>query len=542
MLLATTLEELSGGELEVEDLTQVEFALFCGICNGAIEVVASVPDMIRLLVGAFNEDKRAEFFSLLDGLKTYQRFDEDGIVVATGAIAAIKDALSEQFNLETPCFFAHNVTEIGIGIVVGFVSGGTTLGSSIIGRFAGTFVRVIKYFDDLAALPFTMLAKFTGSTCRFFYQQANQLLYEINETIFRASLIIDGRIHDVELAVNSVIVKQNIISQPDGSLILKVDGNPSLPPEGAPFAFTRSTKLIAEGIGISEALLLRFREAGIGDHVVKQLKDGFDPTTLDEIIPIFESSDLTKALNQKLADDFVKDIDNFGREIVGRPELVRAWERILKAGNVVSEILRKNATVLEYIAKNDALILQSAIDDMISNINYPIKEILTTDGARGMTILLERGGKQTNKAIIMHPTIPTGFKTTVLRRTYNPRSNPSIPVELSDNLLVPDYRGTKYLHPDTKDIEIRIELSGNRDTDFARARAELKRKLGLDPNDSIDETDYTWHHFDDVTEENGKLYSSMQLVETKAHGGAKVQGMAHSGSVAQYRAIKGAGY
>ncbi len=359
MLLATTLEELSGGELEVEDLTQVEFALFCGIWNGAIEVVASVPDMIKLLVGAFNEDKRAEFYSLLEGLKSYKRVDEDGKVVATGPIAAIIDALSEQFNLETPCFFAHNVSEIGIGIVVAFVSGGTTLGSSVIGRFAGTFVRVIKYFDDLAALPFTMLAKFTGSTCRFFYQQANQLLYEINETIFRASLIIDGRIQEVGLAVNSVIVKQDIIAQPDGSLILKVDGNPSLPPEGAPFAFTRSTKLIAEGIGISEALLLRFREAGIGDHVVKQLKDGFEPSTLDEIIPIFESSDLTKALNQKLADDFVKDIDNFGREIVGRPELVRAWDKVkhsLDAG------ISAKARDVPFLQKFDDMVQNNNLD------------------------------------------------------------------------------------------------------------------------------------------------------------------------------------
>ena len=220
--------------------------------------------------------------------------------------------------------------------------------------------------------------------------------------------------------------------------------------------------------------------------------------------------------------------------------MVRAWEKLFKEGNAVSDLLRKDIPTLEWFSKHGDNIPQSAADDLLSAIDKPIKE--TLEDAQGrLTYVLDRPG-QSNKVVSVHPTSSGQFKTTTYSPAYNPDLNPSIDVPLSQNKLVPDYAGTSYMHPDNQGITIRIELSGNRNTDFNRARAKMKEELGLDPSDVIDETDHTWHHFDDFEVIDGKAYSTMQLVQSSAHQGTGVFGMQHSGSAAQWRAFFGSGY
>jgi hypothetical protein len=75
-------------------------------------------------------------------------------------------------------------------------------------------------------------------------------------------------------------------------------------------------------------------------------------------------------------------------------------------------------------------------------------------------------------------------------------------------------------------------MQGTRAKDFA----EAFKKLGIKASDA---TDYTWHHFDDFVIINGKPHCTMQLVESVSHGGKNITGMAHVGSVAQWKAYFG---
>lgn len=74
-------------------------------------------------------------------------------------------------------------------------------------------------------------------------------------------------------------------------------------------------------------------------------------------------------------------------------------------------------------------------------------------------------------------------------------------------------------------------MSGTRAMDFTRANTELG--VASKP------VNYTWHHLDDFEVVNGKVYCTMQLVKSEGHGGAGITGMAHSGSVAQWKAYFG---
>ena len=123
---------------------------------------------------------------------------------------------------------------------------------------------------------------------------------------------------------------------------------------------------------------------------------------------------------------------------------------------------------------------------------------------------------------------------TTFEPAYNPNLNTNIPVPASANKLVPDYATTPYLHSMNQGKVIKIEMSGNRATDFTRANSEI----GL----SAKPANYTWHHLDDFEVVNGKVYCTMQLVQSSAHGGSGISGMTHSGSVSQYKAYNGSGY
>jgi A nuclease of the HNH/ENDO VII superfamily with conserved WHH len=156
------------------------------------------------------------------------------------------------------------------------------------------------------------------------------------------------------------------------------------------------------------------------------------------------------------------------------------------------------------------------------------------------------------QVVSVHETSSGRLKMTTFEPAYNPALNTNIPVPLSKNKLVPDYEKTSYLHPlndafinrnnnntDKKGLE--ITMTGDRNTDIKAANEALGYGSVYDtptfikPDGTV--VKYTWHHLDDFRIVNGKPTCTMQLVETKAHGGSGVSGMSHSGSVAQYKAF-----
>jgi A nuclease of the HNH/ENDO VII superfamily with conserved WHH/Fibronectin type III domain len=172
-------------------------------------------------------------------------------------------------------------------------------------------------------------------------------------------------------------------------------------------------------------------------------------------------------------------------------------------------------------------------DDLDATIgNKQVVETLEDTQGR-FSMVLERPG-QTNQVISIHPTSAGDFKITTFDPAYNPNLNSNIPAPVSVNRLVPDYAGTQYLHSMNQGKVIRIEMSGNRATDFIRANVEI----GL----SSKPANYTWHHLDDFEVINGKAYCTMQLVQSSVHGGLGISGMAHTGSVAQWKAYFSSGY
>jgi hypothetical protein len=78
--------------------------------------------------------------------------------------------------------------------------------------------------------------------------------------------------------------------------------------------------------------------------------------------------------------------------------------------------------------------------------NKKVLETLEDEQGRSLFVL-ERPG-QTHQVLTLHPTNSAEFKMTMFQPAYNPNLNPNISVLPSTNKLVPDYKGTRFMHPD----------------------------------------------------------------------------------------------
>lgn len=204
-----------------------------------------------------------------------------------------------------------------------------------------------------------------------------------------------------------------------------------------------------------------------------------------------------------------------------------------------------NARQLKFAGLNGGLAeaeIFAALDKAIGT--RSVREAVE-DLQQRFSVVIKREG-QTNQVATIHPTVTNEMKVTIFEPCYNPELNTNIPAPLSYNKLLPDYKGTAYIHPATQNKIIKIEMKGNRNGDFKAANeaAGFGSTYEIPTFTKADGTvvQYTWHHLDDFEIIDGKAYCTMQLVEKAAHGGSGVSGMAHSGSVAQWRAYFGSGY
>ncbi|MGJ8659857.1 MAG: HNH endonuclease, partial [Cellulophaga fucicola] len=188
----------------------------------------------------------------------------------------------------------------------------------------------------------------------------------------------------------------------------------------------------------------------------------------------------------------------------------------------------------------DATKLLTNLKDNIGN--KQILEVLE-DGQKRLTVVT-KGDGITNDVISLQKNVNGRYTNVTYNRAYNPTANMEIDVALSKNKLTPDYTktqlgsiSTKYLYPKNllpsgKLPVVKIKMSGKRkgtggDFDLANQAIGMKAEWGIEAPRG-----YVWHHMDDFNPNTGEC--TMQLVKSNAH--TRVKGMAHSGSVAQYKA------
>lgn len=253
---------------------------------------------------------------------------------------------------------AHNSAVLALGVAIGFINPGSlsgTLGNTIV-----NFLKFLKSIDNLTdrLAPWNLAITYGKAACRTVSKITQEAVFEIQDGLFRARVILNGRLEEFIAAADEIIPANQIDVQPDGTLILRAN-NQEMPLAGS---LASGKKLIADALGITEDLLERFRKLGLRDFEIEALLKKYQSLrTPDEVYDLLKTCELRNA--PALAQDLTKDV-NFGGWLFQNVEEVKAWE-----GIVGHSQLRVDVDVLKSISKalDDGYLKTLNIDQVITN-------------------------------------------------------------------------------------------------------------------------------------------------------------------------------
>lgn len=212
----------------------------------------------------------------------------------------------------------------------------------------------------------------------------------------------------------------------------------------------------------------------------------------------------------------------------------------------LSNKLGKQTIQLDNWLANRALQLPSNSDELLSQMdelvgNREVLEVLE-DGQGRLSVVLNSDGAAYD-LLAIQKNVDGQYMVAKYNRAYKQSQNLDIDVGVSQNRLVPDYSvdmagapSTQYLYPQDllpagKSPVVKIKMTGKR-TGLNGDFHEANKAAGISGTKAPGEGEYVWHHLDDFNPETGEC--TMQLVKSTAH--TNISSMAHSGSVAQWKA------
>ena len=347
---------------------QIKFAFFCGMYNGLIDVVASVPEFINLFVTPLSSkasDAVTSKFQQFAELQLEER-DANGNVIKNTcnktdlrckAKELIKQGLYDQFlNFENkPCEVAQNIGSV-IGPIVVLLIGDAAAGETVFAKLGNQAFKLLKFCDN-----FTDFFRYTGfafkyvkvGAGKFFLilgNGANDVIKQISDDVFRiklgAGIFVDCRIQEVE----KLMSKFGIQNVPDFALI-DINGRTVI---------VKMSDIVEDSkvSGFSNSLV---NKLGISKNLIEELNKTYKITlTSIEKMALSEKT-ATQLLNvlkkigttdQAVIDAFIKDISNniefaklFTEVGNNSDELLQIWKVLqakdIKFARIAPKLLQK---------------------------------------------------------------------------------------------------------------------------------------------------------------------------------------------------------
>ncbi len=151
---------------------RVEFALVCGVWDGAVETVAGALDIVSIPYGILSEKGRNDYQNFFTSLAEYEEVDEHGNI-KKGVWAAISTGFSEEFS--TTLRTAHFAGEMTFGVALCFVGNPEVLVTSAGGKVFVAIVKTMQVFDEISGIALKPL----GCVLRFMKQAGGKIIGQV---------------------------------------------------------------------------------------------------------------------------------------------------------------------------------------------------------------------------------------------------------------------------------------------------------------------------------------------------------------------------
>ncbi|MCV2486985.1 fibronectin type III domain-containing protein [Flavobacterium sp. SH_e] len=195
--------------------SQIQFALFCGMYNGLVDVVKSVPDLAKLLVSSFSEKGRtnnSEFIASISEKKIFSE-EADGskkLLFDKGITFPkiwylLSETISDQFSTSQPCKTAEFVGSV-IGPVIVMCFGDEVAGEGIASKIFSSTLKAINFCGKITdpfhylGLSYNFIKPLTGKLAVIGENAAGDVIRQLKDNLFRVKLISEGEVILADIA------------------------------------------------------------------------------------------------------------------------------------------------------------------------------------------------------------------------------------------------------------------------------------------------------------------------------------------------------
>ncbi|QLH28336.1 MAG: hypothetical protein HWD63_02345 [Candidatus Parvibacillus calidus] len=163
--------------------SEAQFSAVCGIWDGLVGIIQSVPDVLSIFPKVLSVQGRNEIKTQFQQLQNYKRIDTTGvepIVVKEGIYYAILDGLKDHFDINQNCLFVHNVTElIGPVVIAIFVPSAS---KSVLGVLLKPLVKIMAFSDKIDIVG-QIGSKVAGIAFKSTGKVVKRIAYCVNENV-----------------------------------------------------------------------------------------------------------------------------------------------------------------------------------------------------------------------------------------------------------------------------------------------------------------------------------------------------------------------
>lgn len=375
---------------------EVELAFISGLYNGLIEVVGSVPDILKFVAGAASSKGRDDFSKFLDQLDKFKREDTQGTLVCEGTWCAIKTGLGDAFDPSKCCQFAELVGEIVLPIVVA-VFGDVAALEGVASTSAKTFLKVIKILKWLDNFPnhlFKQLKwsfRYVNSGLSYIRSSSQRIMVKISNEGYKLNVLFEDGLMKIsktldeapELVTDSGITYMDNISGASGSS------------RGRVLDFELSDVLKNKGIDLSRLhKLIKNLDDDVASSIMNRLdKTGLSNSDLNKFIDdLAGSSEFLKHFKElDVLGTRVNDFSNGWKLVFKRAQMRKDIKIVEAASNLIKENtdyvtnnLSKIESIFEKLAASGARCRTCPssgnnfgikyFDEIVDDLNYAIKK------------------------------------------------------------------------------------------------------------------------------------------------------------------------
>ena len=339
-------EQIAGEESNLskaqKEASQANFALFCGMYNGLIDVVKTVPDLGKLLSSFGSSKGRENNSKFVQRLENIEVTDDNGNVIYGKGLGfgklwfLFKEGISDQFSKDNPCKKNEFIGSIAGPIIV-LCFGDVAASESVLAKIGSTSLKALQFCNRIGD-PL----RYIGISIRYVKNASGKLLIVFRNATGKVAERLESGLYRVRVLVNNTErledVSEDVAEELFNGRTAPIGGDTN-----ARLAHTaedtaeKTAKEVAEEYAKSEKLLRERVDNPDSSNALFRNAEAVNALTRLRNNPILRKLGLTDEIASKLKGaenlsftQIIDNLENFARKIVDNNVELKDFNKVLR--------------------------------------------------------------------------------------------------------------------------------------------------------------------------------------------------------------------